>query len=425
MKKLKRILLINWWYYSKQLIDVDDINFLTGRTGAGKSTIIDALQIVLLGETNAKNFNKAAGKSERTLDGYLRADVDPNNKYSRKGKDFSSYIACEFFDDIEGTRFVTGIVFDCRNDGSRQERYFVYSGAIPDNCFIENGQALDIRSLRAYLTQTYGTKATLCDTHKEYRDTMLAKWNVHNEQVLRMMKKAISFQPITDIQQFITENICDIPDKPNIEIMQQNIRDYKRHEQLAKRQEDKLVSLNDIADKYKTVVNLREQKQLHSFLVLWGRQEIYKLSVADYKQQAQEYGEKEEQATSQSKAAEKLAEQTDLERTQLIEICSKSDVYQEEKRLKEQRKFCQNETDSLKKTLEQDVLEIRRESERMTRFCTAVENSDSILWSDSLRSVVGNVHKAYAVLNEVGNRLFVDHGGVFDTAYAVTGELGQ
>ena len=89
MKKLKRILLINWWYYSKQLIDVDDINFLTGRTGAGKSTIIDALQIVLLGETNAKNFNKAAGKSERTLDGYLRADVDPNNKYSRKGKDFS------------------------------------------------------------------------------------------------------------------------------------------------------------------------------------------------------------------------------------------------------------------------------------------------------------------------------------------------
>lgn len=425
MKKLKRILLINWWYYSKQLIDVDDINFLTGRTGAGKSTIIDALQIVLLGETNAKNFNKAAGKSERTLDGYLRADVDPNNKYSRKGKDFSSYIACEFFDNIEGTRFVTGIVFDCRNDGSRQERYFVYSGAIPDNCFIENGQALDIRSLRAYLTQTYGTKATLCDTHKEYRDTMLAKWNVHNEQVLRMMKKAISFQPITDIQQFITENICDIPDKPNIEIMQQNIRDYKRHEQLAKRQEDKLVSLNDIADKYKTVVNLREQKQLHSFLVLWGRQEIYKLSVADYKHQAQEYGEKEEQATSQSKAAEKLAEQTDLERTQLIEICSKSDVYQEEKRLKEQRKFCQNETDSLKKTLEQDVLEIRRESERMTRFCTAVENSDSILWSDSLRSVVGNVHKAYAVLNEVGNRLFVDHGGVFDTAYAVTGELGQ
>ena len=49
---------------------------------------------------------------------------------------------------------------------------------------------------------------------------MLSRWNVHNEQVLRMMKKAVSFRPIVDIQQFITENICDIPDKPDIEAMQ-------------------------------------------------------------------------------------------------------------------------------------------------------------------------------------------------------------
>ena len=77
MKKLKKILLINWLYYSRQLIDIGDINFLTGKTGAGKSTIIDALQIVLLGELNARNFNKAANESsQRTLDGYLRADID-------------------------------------------------------------------------------------------------------------------------------------------------------------------------------------------------------------------------------------------------------------------------------------------------------------------------------------------------------------
>ena len=51
MKKLKKILLINWLYFSKELIEVGDINFLTGKNGAGKSTVIDALQIVLLGET--------------------------------------------------------------------------------------------------------------------------------------------------------------------------------------------------------------------------------------------------------------------------------------------------------------------------------------------------------------------------------------
>lgn len=93
MKKLKKILLINWLYFSKEIIEVGDVNFLTGKNGAGKSTVIDALQIVLLGETNARNFNQAANeKSQRTLDGYLRADMDENNPYSRRGKDFSPAI---------------------------------------------------------------------------------------------------------------------------------------------------------------------------------------------------------------------------------------------------------------------------------------------------------------------------------------------
>ena len=36
MKKLKKILLINWLYFSKEVIEVGDVNFLTGKNGAGK-----------------------------------------------------------------------------------------------------------------------------------------------------------------------------------------------------------------------------------------------------------------------------------------------------------------------------------------------------------------------------------------------------
>lgn len=251
MKKLKKILLINWLYFSKELIEVGDVNFLTGKNGAGKSTVIDALQIVLLGETSPRNFNQAANeKSQRTLDGYLRADMDENNPYSRRGKDFSSYIACEFQDEVEGTSFVTGVVFDCRSDGSRQERFFIYVGTLPENCFIENDAAMEIPALRRYLKQNYA-RAEIYDTQKEYRRNMLSRWNVHNEQVLRIMKKAVSFRPIVDIQKFITENICDIPDKPDIEAMQQNIRHYKRHELLAQRQEEKLAALQEIGRLYR------------------------------------------------------------------------------------------------------------------------------------------------------------------------------
>ena len=34
MKKLKKILLVNWLYFSRELIEVGDVNFLTGRNGA-------------------------------------------------------------------------------------------------------------------------------------------------------------------------------------------------------------------------------------------------------------------------------------------------------------------------------------------------------------------------------------------------------
>ena len=247
MKKLKKILLINWLYFSKELIEVGNINFLTGKNGAGKSTVIDALQVVLLGETNSRNFNQAANeKSQRTLEGYLRADMDDNSPYSRRSKDFSTYIVCEFQDEMEGSSFVTGVTFDCRSDGSYRDTFFIYTGTLPENCFIERGEAMEISALRRFWKQNYA-RAEFYDTQKEYRRNMLAKWNVHNEQVLRMMKKAVSFRPIVDIQKFITENICDIPDKPNIELMQQNIRDYKRHELLAQRQQEKLDALQQIS----------------------------------------------------------------------------------------------------------------------------------------------------------------------------------
>ena len=52
MKVLKRLRLINWHYFSNTTTDLKQITLLTGPNGTGKSTIIDALQIVLIGSTH-------------------------------------------------------------------------------------------------------------------------------------------------------------------------------------------------------------------------------------------------------------------------------------------------------------------------------------------------------------------------------------
>lgn len=381
MKKLKKILLINWLYFSKEIIEVGDVNFLTGKNGAGKSTVIDALQIVLLGETNARNFNQAANeKSQRTLDGYLRADMDENNPYSRRGKDFSSYIACEFLDETEGTSFVTGVVFDCHSDGSKQERFFIYVGTLPENCFIENGEAMEIPALRRFLKQHYA-KAEIYDTQKEYRRNMLSRWNVHNEQVLRMMKKAVSFRPIVDIQKFITENICDIPEKPDIEAMQQNIRDYKRHEMLAQRQEEKLSALQEIGKLYREMNQAVDRWRVQSFLVLWSHKELVQAQIDRRELEKQDCAA---DLVSTEKAIETLTtqiEQKESRRRELDLACAQSSVFQEEERLRNQKQMLLDEQKKLMQDLQALTVEIKRDALWWNELCGSILawNSEEVL----------------------------------------------
>lgn len=395
MKKLKKILLINWLYFRKELIEVGDINFLTGKNGAGKSTVIDALQIVLLGETNSRNFNQAANeKSQRTLESYLRADMDDNSPYSRRGKDFSTYIVCEFQDEMEGSSFVTGVTFDCRSDGSYRDTFFIYTGTLPENCFIEQGEAMEISALRRFLKQNYA-RAEFYDTQKEYRRNMLAKWNVHNEQVLRMMKKAVSFRPIVDIQKFITENICDIPDKPNIELMQQNIRDYKRHELLAQRQQEKLDALQQISRLYQEMNQAIDRCQIQKFLVRWAEKEAAQTEIDQRELERTECKENLANVNEQREELERQIEQKETRRSELELACRQSNVFQEEERLLNTEKALRDEQKKLEQGLQNLEVEIKREARHLQRFCEEIQELEPEELLIPVQEAANTAQKAY------------------------------
>ena len=425
MKKLKKILLINWLYFSKEIIEVGDVNFLTGKNGAGKSTVIDALQIVLLGETSARNFNQAANeKSQRTLDGYLRADMDENNPYSRRGKDFSSYIACEFQDDVAGSSFVTGVVFDCRSDGSRQERFFIYVGTLPENGFVENGEAMEIPTLRRFLKQNYA-KAEIYDTQKEYRRNMLSRWNVHNEQVLRMMKKAVSFRPIVDIQKFITENICDIPEKPDIEAMQQNIRDYKRHEMLAQRQGEKLTALQEISKLYREMNQAIDRWRVQSFLVLWSKKEIEQAQIDRFELEKRDCIA---ELTTIEKSIMTISDritQKENRRRELDLACAQSSVFQEEEKLRNRKQTLLNEQKRLTQDLQSLAMEIKRESLQLNGLCDAILKQDAEEVLVPVQEAAESVLKAYSLFTSGSYEIFSYSSAPFEIAQQAAAELAK
>ena len=406
MKKLKKILLINWLYFSKELIEVGDVNFLTGKNGAGKSTVIDALQIVLLGETNSRNFNQAANeKSQRTLDGYLRADMDENSPYSRRGKDFSSYIACEFQDDVEGTGFVTGVVFDCRSDGSRQERFFIYMGTLPENCFIENGEAMEIPALRLFLKQNYA-RAEIYDTQRDYRRNMLSRWNVHNEQVLRMLKKAVSFRPIVDIQKFITENICDTPDKPDIEAMQQNIRDYKSQEVFARRLEEKLAALKKISGLYHEMNQAIERWRVQAFFVQWSQKEMQQSKLHQLELEKQDCTDKLTATEERIRdISDKIAQNEDRRR-KLEAICDQSRLSQEKEKLDSRRQALQEEQNRLQRELQTLAQQIQAEALRLKKLCGEILEQEADETLPPVQKAAQNVLDAYAFLAPENGEVF-------------------
>lgn len=370
MKKLKKILLINWLYFSKQLIEVDTINFLTGKNGSGKSTIVDALQIVLLGELNSRNFNKAANdKSERTLQKYLRADMDENNPRSRSGKDFSSYIACEFFDDMKKESFTIGITFECRADGSEQHRFFIFDAGLPENLFIVEKQALDISSLRLFFKNEYGSRAKIYDSNGAYKDDLVSKWNIHDQQVFTMLKRAVSFQPITKIDDFITQNICDLRQKPDIISMQQNIEHYKQHERLAARQEKQLEALKDIAASFEAKQQAASKRKLQNFLADYAQADKLGEQIDDKEAELQSNEgslralAKDEQANND----ELKKVEADIESLQNALLAQEG--YQEQQRLLEKRdnikRQCERELDKLN----EGVNNIRTEVVNVQRLC--------------------------------------------------------
>ena len=236
MKTLRKLLLINWHFFVHETIELKRLNFLTGKTGSGKSTIIDALQLLVLGDTSGYFFNKAANEqSRRSLKSYLQGEVAENEEegvvYLRQGKDFSSYIVGEFYDSQEKKSFCLGIVFDCYTDGGKEEhRFFYWNGALPDNHFLVANTPLGIRGLREWARKQTGSNFRYYDSNATYREHFRHLMGGLGEKFFSLFRKAVPFSPIMDIKDFIANFVCNISGKVEIDDMRENIRYYKQLE---------------------------------------------------------------------------------------------------------------------------------------------------------------------------------------------------
>lgn len=291
MKELKRMLLIHWHHYDKEVIDFEMINFLTGKTAAGKSTIIDALQLVLLGDTDGNFFNKAANqKSARTLKSYLYGELGDDGEagfhYLRENQRFTSYVALEFYDTQKKSYFVTGIVCDCFKDQNFDRKWFVINGhSLPEGMFIDPKTNIPytIQELTSFFKQQYGRKNSVYEfyeTNKRYQDVTLGKFGQIKPKYRMLLKKAVPFSPISDITQFITESICDVKNDISVDQMQSDIRLYKQLERDAEstsKRIEALLRIQELDDAYRRECNTYN---IQEYIVYRAEQDEYAAVIA-------------------------------------------------------------------------------------------------------------------------------------------------
>ena len=394
MKKLNRMLLIHWYGYSRELIEFGNINFLTGKTAAGKSTIIDAMQLVLLGDTNGNFFNKAANeKSVRTLKSYLFGengdDGDAGFRYLRKGP-FTSYVVLEFEDTEKKQKFLTGIVCDCYEDLNFEYKWFTADKmGLPENLFTDEKTKTpySIRQLRSFLKAEAKKNFEVIETNKRYQEVILAKFGAVKRKYLTLLKKAVPFTPITDIEKFITESVCDVKNNIQVEQMQSDIREYKGLEADAERTQKRIEALSEIDSMTKLYEADKERFKEQGYVIARAQKEEICQEEAAVRREIEEKRGRLEQASGE---LENLEEELAALKKQIAkseEEYLTSDLYRRQKSLEAAIEEKQKELNRIAADIADALRKAHSYGEAWERELRAISDTGITLDAEQVRVV--------------------------------------
>lgn len=265
MKQLKRIRLINWHRFTNETIELADACLLSGENGAGKSTILDAIQLVITASKN--NFNKAAHeKGKRTLNTYIRCKTGQEGKpYERTGE-LSAHVALEFFDESKNIPFIMGCVMDSASEEREPNTawYLIERKTMEDEMFFHGKQVRSISSFRSANGKILKNFAT---TQKQAQAMVLQRFGRLEDKFFTLIPKALAFKPISDIKDFVYSYVLDEKDV-NIDALRENVRSYQDLSRTLEDVKKRIRELEAISARYEQIKNCMRIDQYQEYYLV-------------------------------------------------------------------------------------------------------------------------------------------------------------
>lgn len=285
MLSLTHIFLHNWHRFRHHLIAVDDSLYLAGHNGSGKSSILDAIQVVLIGDLNRVRFNSSAQeRSQRNLDSYIRGKIG-EQRLLRHGNTVA-YIALEFSDRSDTLKQVTLGVCIESGENKTERSFFIIEGGVEPDRFVRQEQGKMHELTRRELKHAFRNtrKARMFDQVGEYQVEMRNSLGGLNERFFDLFLRALTFQPMRDIREFVERWLLEERGL-DIEIFQRTVERFNQLKKEAEVVEEKLASLKQIVAEQTEVRRLRQLYDAYTLLVALLQHEFAQRQHADLVQQ--------------------------------------------------------------------------------------------------------------------------------------------
>ena len=339
MKKLTKIRLINWHYLANETINVKNNVLLTGPNASGKSTILDAITYVITaGDTQ---FNLAANeKGKRDLRGYIKCKLGLEDKEYLRDGNVTGDICLEFYDETEDKYFLVGVVMDAFGDLTPVKSLFYLASntRMNDQYFVSDDNHI-------YSTVEFRKTNSSFEYFLSKRDAkrgFRTAFGSINEDFFRMIPKALAFKPISDVKEFIYQNILE-EKQIDISPIQDSIRSYKNLEETLKVIKAKINDLHDMQELYNQLLSVNEDKKYLSYLLKLFELENYDSKKGDLETQIAIMNERRESKLQEINRQDTYIESLNERSKELYKVLSNNDDFKAEEYVDKQINQVKNE----------------------------------------------------------------------------------